>query len=164
MGNDEGREQWVWHPLVAVGPLEFGMRPYEVAEALGQPGGRQRLGVANHEYFGDSGVTAYYTEAKHLAAVALCAVQGPQVVLGEIPLVGQVPSQTAKLILGHVDSDGLEACWTPSGHLALSDAGLFLHGQRAGDIVLTRPLFLFRGWTGDYLDEFIPDAERFAGC
>ncbi len=42
--------------------------------------------------------------------------------------------------------------------------GLFLHGQRAGDIVLTRPLFLFREWTGDHLDEFIPDAERVAGC
>ncbi|WP_158711926.1 hypothetical protein [Streptomyces virginiae] len=58
----------------------------------------------------------------------------------------------------------VEACWTPCGHPELPDVGLFLHGQRAGDIVLTRPLFLFREWTGDHLDEFIPDAERVAGC
>ncbi|WP_406088345.1 hypothetical protein [Streptomyces virginiae] len=156
--------QWAWIPLVAVGPLEFGMRPDEVAAALDEPTRRSRLGVNADVYFPDPGVTAYFTDAGHLAAVALCASTGPQVSLEDVPLVGQVPSKTVERVFSYADLHGIKAAWGPSGDPELTDLGLFLRAQRVGDIVLSRPLFLFSGWAGDMLEECIPDSEWVASC
>ncbi|MFB6482390.1 hypothetical protein ACFCXF_33860 [Streptomyces virginiae] len=162
--KNEDREQWAWSPLVAVGPLEFGMRSDEVAEAFGERtigGGERREG---HEHFQDRGVMAYYTDAGHLAAVGLSAATGPQLTLGGIPLVGQpveqARSQTVQRLLGYAEEQGLRFSWLPSGDPALQQLGLVVRRVQVGDAVLSRPLLMYSGWSwGGMWEEFIPGQE-----
>ncbi len=160
--NEDGeREQWVWSPLVGVGPLEFGMRPDEVAEALSglEPrtwscaGYHDRSPVPSWERYPDPGVALYYTGAGHLAAVAVDALNGPQVALGGTGLVGRVPSEAEDWLHTYAGERGhTDLKYAVDGNPVSGDLGLFIRVQRAGDIVLTRPVFLFKGWTGDMWD------------
>ncbi|MEU9800766.1 hypothetical protein [Streptomyces sp. NPDC051000] len=163
--RDEEREQWAWNPLVAVGPLEFGMRPDEVVEALGERVVEgDECGAERHEHFQDRGVMAYYTDAGHLAGVALSAVTGPQITLGGIPLVGQavgevLQSQTVQRLIDYGREQGLRFAWIPSGDPGLQQLGLVLRRVGVGDTVLSRPLFMYSGWSWGQWEEFIPDRE-----
>ena len=159
--RDFDRAQWAFTPLVSVGPLRFGMSPVEVGAALDgaiayiSHGARAQPRL---QQFTEVGVTAFYTESARLAGVAVDALKGPQVRLGETALVGSVPSQIERWISDHARAHGLELLYTNEGNPELVDLGLIMRVQRAGDVVLSRPLFLIREWALDAW-EYVPEFE-----
>lgn len=104
------------------------------------------------------GVTAFYTESACLAGIAVDALKGPQVRLGESALVGCVPSEIERWISDHARAHGLELLYTNEGNPELVELGLVMRVQRAGDVVLSRPLFLIREWALDVWD-YLPGFE-----
>ncbi|MER7500657.1 hypothetical protein AB0L05_16865 [Nonomuraea pusilla] len=147
--KDEDRARWTFTPLFSVGPLRFGMSPGEVAAALDQV---DRVSAASCsvasslQRFDDVGVTAYYEDGARLAGVAIHALSGPQVTLGREALVARVPSVLEAWICDHTRAYKLDLMYSHEGNPGSADLGLLLRVQRAGDIVLTRPLFLTREW------------------
>ncbi|MFD5886420.1 hypothetical protein ACFWHQ_10620 [Streptomyces sp. NPDC060334] len=99
----EERARWVLDPLVAVGPLRFGMDHDEVKAALDGEwtGGGQRAadGWRWTPYDGDC-VIAVYDQDCHLVAVKINAKGGPFVRLDDVELIGRVPSEARAEILG----------------------------------------------------------------
>ncbi|MFJ5712766.1 hypothetical protein [Streptomyces sp. NPDC093105] len=95
-------------PLVGLGPLRFGMSPPEVREALdgAVPVVTQgREGDERWQRYREEGVTAVYGPVPRLVAVAVDAMTGPMVRLGDVELIDRVPSQAradllALLLLG----------------------------------------------------------------
>lgn len=147
--KDEDRAQWAFTPLVSVGPLRFGMSPGEVAATLDQVdrGSAAYYPEASSlQRFDDVGVTAYYEDGARLAGVAIHALSGPQVTLGRVALVARVPSVLEAWICEHTQAHGLDLMYSHEGNPGSADLGLLVRVQRAGDIVLTRPLFLTREW------------------
>lgn len=139
---DGERECWSFTALVGVGPLRFGMTPQDVAAALGTTPGMSGQGAG---HFTGIGVTTY-DRHERLEGVAVDALRGPQVTLDGTALVAQVPSVMEDWILDHIGTRGLDLCYTHAGDPGSADLGLILRAQRAGDVVLTRPLFLVREW------------------
>ncbi|WP_351234287.1 hypothetical protein [Streptomyces sp. NPDC002133] len=142
------------------------MRSDEVAAALGRPVSEpeiRRLHPPSEESFSEPNVTLYYTSAGHLAAVAVDALEGPQVTLDGTRLVGQTPSETEDWILRYTQERNQQLRYAHDGNPVSGDLGLFIRAQRAGDIVLTRPIFLFSGWTRDMWD-CIPSREWMTSC
>lgn len=86
------------------------------------------------------------------------ALGGPQVRLDGAPLTGCAPSRvedwlvhrTARLRPGSL-------AYSPAGDPVFADLGLAIRGQWAGDLVLTRPLFLLHDWLD--LWHSLPSAE-----
>lgn len=99
MGVDAERECWELRSGAGVGPLQFGMSPAEVAQALLVPGPQERAGSPYAMEDLPNGVKAFYDAGK-LACVALDAVTGPQVFLSGFPLAGSDPSRASS------------SCWT----------------------------------------------------
>ncbi|MEU9420166.1 hypothetical protein [Streptomyces sp. NPDC048272] len=90
------RVEWVLEPLVAVGPLRFGMNPDEVASALDGAIAHVSQGLGTGigwGYYTDWGVTAVYGENSGLVGVAVDAMDGPLVRLRDIDLIARVPSE-----------------------------------------------------------------------
>lgn len=150
IAREEERAEWTFTPYVGVGPLHFGMTLEEITCVLGEGpavsshshhGEDQQLDYAD---FTESGIRALFQQGR-LGCVAADALTGPQVRLDAAPLTGCAPS--------HVE-DWLVHCTTRPGSLAYSvagdpvfaDLGLAIRSQRAGDVVLTRPLFLLHDW------------------
>lgn len=92
MRVDAERECWELRSGAGVGPLQFGMSPAEVAQALLVAGPQERVGGPYAQEDFPDGVKAFY-EAGKLACVALDAVTGPQVFLSGFPLAGSDPSR-----------------------------------------------------------------------
>ncbi|MEV7122202.1 hypothetical protein [Kitasatospora griseola] len=98
------RARWVLDPQVGVGPLRFGMDPQQVQDTLAEAGSN-RLQYSLHygrdgifsEYYDEPGLTAFYGPGPgpRLTAVAVDAVGGPLVRLGEVELVDRVPSEAS---------------------------------------------------------------------
>jgi hypothetical protein len=87
-------------------------------------------------------ISAYYAGSRPcLACVAVDARHGPQVTLEDTPLVGQVPSELEQWLLDRGTREG-GVLYTHAGDPGSQKLGLVLRGQRAGDVVLTRPLFM----------------------
>ncbi|MFG2842254.1 hypothetical protein ACGF12_03635 [Kitasatospora sp. NPDC048296] len=83
-------------PLVGVGPLRFGMSPDEVKAALDGAIAYVSQGVEGElswQRYDGSEVTAIYGEGQRLVAVAVDALDGPLVRLGEVELIARVPSE-----------------------------------------------------------------------
>ena len=139
---DEERVQWSFSPLVGVGPLRFGMTAEDVAAALGAA-----PGVTGQGYgcFTSAGVTAYYGR-QCLEGVAVDALKGPQVTMDGTALVAQVPSVMEGWLLDYTEARGADLRYTHAADPGSADLGLVLRVQRAGDVVLSRPLFLVREW------------------
>ncbi|MCW2939363.1 MAG: hypothetical protein JWN00_2348 [Actinomycetia bacterium] len=162
--RDEDRAQWTFTPLVSVGPLQFGMSPYEVAVTLGRDDPRFYKDHFGGDYapredrFTDVGVVAYHTGSGRLAGVAVDALNGPQVTLEGIPLVGRVPSTMEHWICDHTQAHGLDLLYIHEGNPGSADLGLIMRVQRAGDILLSRPLFLIREWAMGVWDH-VPQSE-----
>lgn len=147
------REQWRYTPSVGVGPLRFGMSHDEAAEALS--GFAASVSVAHRDFgrptkaeFRNAcvpahgvAVTAYYARSEGLFCVVVGARYGPQVTLDGIRLVGRVPSRLEEQFLGYVLERGIAPQYTPEGDPASDDLGIVMRVQRAGDIVLSRPVF-----------------------
>ena len=147
------------------GPLRFGMAPDEVSAALGSKapvsrsiqrasGDYERL----EEQFTKLGVTAYYGIGQTLACVAVNALGGPQVRLDGEALVARVPSEAEEWLLAYTEAHELDLIYTHAADPGSVDLGLIVRAQRAGDIVISRPLFLIREWVENSWDH-IPGSE-----
>ncbi len=175
--NDTERLQWDFTPLVSVGPLRFGMSYDEVAAALHpgvtSGGGTDRWGV-RYQWFQlptshGQALTTYYAESGRLACIAIDAHHGPQVTMEGLRLVGRVPSELADQFVDYLLSRGLREAVRSSqyGDLGADQLGLVLRAQRAGDILLTRPVFVAREWADcvcDVTEGAIPDEEWRVYC
>ncbi|WP_436772215.1 hypothetical protein [Yinghuangia sp. YIM S09857] len=162
--QDDERQQWVFRPLVGVGPLLFEMDADEVADALDERHAartEQQVsgGLLNsaEDFFG-VGVSAFYSSSGRLACVAVDARQGPQVTLDGVPLVSRVPSELEDWICDYTEAHGIELSWTHEGNASARDLGLIMRVQRAGDIVVTRPLFMIHEWAMGVWEN-VPDTE-----
>lgn len=98
-------------------------------------------------FFGWPLVT-YFSEAGRLACVAVGARHGPQITLGHLCLVGQVPSKLEEEFSDHMSAQGLDEAirYSQFGDLGTDALGVVLRGQRVGDVVLSRPVFVAREW------------------
>jgi hypothetical protein len=146
---DSEREQWVCEPLAGVGPLRFGMSPEQAGGAL--DGWKMWVNPAQRSFEGDRraefvrpgdpsyriAVTAYFGVTEGLVCVVADALCGPQVVLEGVSLVGRVPSRLeAELV---PPPEFVPRC-SPEGNVTVEEWGLTMRVQRAGDVVLTRPV------------------------
>ena len=139
--TDEERAQWELRPLAGVGPLRFGTGLAEVAQALGVEPAPVR--TAEHWVFHAAGVTVYFWgDNDELYCVAVDALIGPQVTFDGLRLTGQVPSRAEQIVLDYAEAHGAEVRFSHAADVELPGYGLVLRSQRAGDIVLTRPLLL----------------------
>ncbi|MGW1883608.1 hypothetical protein [Streptomyces sp. NPDC001970] len=145
MSPDGERERWELRSEAGVGPLQFGMSPAEVAEALLVSEPQARVGGPYGQEGFPDGVKAFYDAGK-LACVALDAVTGRQVFLAGFPLAGSDPAQGHQFPLDHAAEHGNWVLHTPDESLSLTDLGLVLRSQRVGEARLTRPLFVKEEW------------------
>ncbi|MEV4138878.1 hypothetical protein AB0J72_42780 [Dactylosporangium sp. NPDC049742] len=97
--------------------------------------------------FNGSAVTAYYDETIGLAAVAVNALFGPQVTLAGMRLVGRTPSQLEDEFVAHAQACGAQIRYSQSADPCSPQLGVVLRVQRAGDLVLSRPVLVAPGWT-----------------
>ncbi|GAA5198262.1 hypothetical protein GCM10023322_71230 [Rugosimonospora acidiphila] len=139
---DAQRGYWDFDPLVSVGPLRFGMSCGEALTALGSPEDPPakipQLEASETSY---QNVTMYFATGR-LYCVAIDALVGPQVTVEGTPLVGRVPSEVEQWLLDYSQQQNLELRYTHAADPHLPDLGLIVRVQRAGDVVLSRPVFL----------------------
>ena len=158
--DDADREHWDYTPFTNIGPLRFGMTHDQVVAALGgasaitQLGGHSPAGHAGDHWaqFYEVAVTTYYGNSETLSGVAIDALHGPQVTIGGIRLVGRVPSELAREFVDYAVSRGVSAVYSQQGDPGADELGLVLRAQRAGDILLTRPVFVTREWADGVSD------------
>ncbi|QLJ06581.1 hypothetical protein HZZ00_31855 [Streptomyces sp. NEAU-sy36] len=150
IAREEERAEWAFTPYVGVGPLHFGMTLEEITHVLGEGpavssyshhGEGQQLDYAD---FTESGIRALFHDGR-LGCVAADALTGPQVRLDAVPLTGCAPSQVEDWLVHRPTRPGGLA-YSVAGDPVFADLGLAIRSQRAGDIVLTRPLFLLHDW------------------
>ncbi|MDT0268130.1 hypothetical protein RM844_17755 [Streptomyces sp. DSM 44915] len=165
---DDERARWALDPLARVGPLGFGMRPAEVSRALAavtteaqRPrfsggSGTGAGGVVTEGDYRGFGLRLYY-RAERLAGVAVDALRGPQVLAGDVPLVGRVPSEVERWLADRTaahEPEG-ELSYLAAGVPVAESLGVVVDVQRAGDRLLTRPVFVPpAAW--DDLPHFLP--------
>jgi hypothetical protein len=151
---DKERWQWTLEPFAAAGPLHFGMRPAEVAEALRDATAEAEphrhyhpapwsLRDSEDGRYLDFGLRLYYWQER-LAAVVVDALCGPQVFADGAALVARVPSAVERWMLDRAaahEPDG-EVTYMGGGLACSESLGVVINVQRAGDHLLTRPMFL----------------------
>ncbi|HEY9373113.1 hypothetical protein [Streptomyces sp.] len=145
---DSERQQWMLDPFGGVGPLRFGMRRGEVSAELG--GVQANWGVRNahdeagHEHHSEVGLTLHYAAGDHLRAVQVDALRGPQVFADDTALVGRVPSELERWVEARAElrEPDPELFLLPGGEIMSESLGVAFCLQRAGDRLLTRPIFL----------------------
>lgn len=146
--DESDREQWVYRPFAEVGPLRFGMSPDEAVAALAgfegtadsRIGRFQRPGIPARQ----PAVTVYFDDPGGLFCVVPDARSGPQVTLDGIDMVGRAPSRWEADLLEYESAHGIGLHYAPGGDLGSDDLGLIMNVQRAGDLVLTRPVLLIQ--------------------
>ena len=151
------RVQWTLEPFVRIGPLRFGMEPTEVASALDQDTADHSRSipwgdtVTGQESFTKVGLTAYYADEVRLAGVTVDACVGPQVLADGTSLVGRVPSEMEQWLIGRAEEREpySELFYMPGAEPGSQTLGLVMCVQRAGDILLTRPVFVASEWIDD---------------
>ncbi|MEU3571318.1 hypothetical protein AB0E96_23270 [Kitasatospora sp. NPDC036755] len=170
----ENREriQWRLDPLVSVGPLRFGMLYDDAVESLDgllEPSSysTSHYGrVLSDDFFlphtsNDPSLTVYY-DAERLVCVAVNALRGPQVTLEALPLVGRVPSELEAEFAEYTAAHGNDLRYGQYGDPGSEALGTVLRAQRAGDVVLSRPVFVGPAWAercGDASEGRVPVAE-----
>ncbi|MYV46790.1 hypothetical protein GT031_14560 [Streptomyces sp. SID2888] len=151
IARDEERAEWDFTPYAGVGPLHFGMTLEEITGALG---GRptvlssSRHGEDHELDFADftvTGIRALFRDSR-LGCVAVNALTGPQVRLDAAPLTGCAPSQVEDWLVHRTTARPGSLMYSPAADPVFADLGLAIRSQRAGDAVLTRPLFLHYDW------------------
>ncbi|MER7581872.1 hypothetical protein [Kitasatospora sp. NPDC097691] len=171
VGEDD-RAQWTLDPLAAVGPLRFGMSSEDVQEALDgflEPSSSRTShhgNVLSHEFHPATSshspaLTAYY-DAERLVCVAVNALRGPQVTLDGLPLVGRVPSELERDFVEYTATRGHDLGYGQYADPASDTLGVILRAQRAGDVVLSRPVFVGPTWAelcGNVWEGSVPEAE-----
>jgi hypothetical protein len=165
--DETSRVQWNFVPFSAVGPLRFGMTHEEVVAALGgiRPGaqfGGPRSSGALWAQFREVAVTTYYRESATLSGVAVDALHGPQVTMDGIGLTGRVPSELEQEFIDYAKSHGVRVAYSQHGDPGADAFGLVLRTQRAGDVLLTRPVCVAREWAdgvSDVSEGLVPQVE-----
>ncbi|MEV5572727.1 hypothetical protein AB0L06_22000 [Spirillospora sp. NPDC052269] len=161
------RLRWTLDPFVTVGPLAFGMRPDGVSDVLSdvtdepqrhlrRRGPEATVDTVLEGEYPKFGLKLYY-RGERLAGVVVNALRGPQVLVEGVPLVGRVPSVVEQWILDRAEA------FEPHEELSYMDAGVpgsvslgvVIDVQRAGDRLLTRPVFVPREALDD-LSHFLP--------
>jgi hypothetical protein len=149
---DAERQEWALGPFVSVGPLAFGMTPHDVSQALSgvthdsqvNPRNLNRgASILEEGAYKEFGLSLYYREER-LAGLAVHARLGPQVRAEGVALVGQTPSVLEQWILGRAETRQPEdECeYMDPGIPGSVSLGVYINVQRAGDHLLTRPLFV----------------------
>ena len=145
---DDKRQRWTLDPFVSVGPLRFGMSPDEATAELN--------GVTPNPYQGRSfsdmvtgwysglGLTLYYQAEHGLSGISVDARCGPQVVADGMPLVGRVPSELEQWIIERAEDREpyTELVYMAGGEPGSLTLGAMICMQRAGDVLLTRPVLV----------------------
>ncbi|MFC8452572.1 hypothetical protein [Kitasatospora sp. NPDC057223] len=106
-------------------------------------------------------LTVYY-DAERLTCVVVNALRGPQVTLNGLPLVGRVPSALDDAFTEYASARGHGRRYYAYGELAWEELGVILRAQRAGDVVLSRPVFVGQARAescSDASEGRIPEAE-----
>ena len=153
---DDERQQLRLEPFTSAGPLAFGMSPGEVSRALSEateetqrhkhlaPGASRSVIEAGR--YQEFGLDLYYAQER-LSGIVVNALRGPQVFVEGVPLVGRVPSVLEQWMIDrHRRADTVE----PDEDLVYVDVsnpgsrslGVAIEVQRAGDHLLTRPVFI----------------------
>lgn len=145
---DSERQQWTFDPFVSVGPLRFGMSSDEASAVLGgvratiaQYDPRWNIGCHNYPRVG---LKLYFAADESLCGVSVDALRGPQVLADETALVGKVPSELEQWLFDRAESreTRTELFYLPGAEAGSLTLGVVLCVQRAGDRLLTRPVFL----------------------
>ncbi|MFJ4342150.1 hypothetical protein [Streptomyces sp. NPDC088915] len=152
IAREEERAEWTFTPYVGVGPLHFGMTSEQITRVLGEGPtlssyshrgeDHQQLDYAD---FTESGIRALFHEGR-LGCVAADALTGPQVRLDAAPLTGCAPSRVEDWLVHRTAPRPGSLTYSPAADPVFADLGLAIRSQRAGDAVLTRPLFLLHDW------------------
>ncbi|GAA2221779.1 hypothetical protein [Streptomyces nogalater] len=166
--SDADRPRWTWVPFEGVGPLRFGQSVDEVAAALDEPV-HSFHSQDRWVQFTTLGVDTYYSrDDRTLAAVAVDACRGPQVLYGGTRLVGRLPSELTPWIESTAESledmpPGLRGLRVGlNGEACLPGLGLVMRCQHNGDYARTRPVLVAREWaegSGDSWEGPIPKRE-----
>ncbi|MER8231049.1 hypothetical protein [Streptomyces sp. NPDC094049] len=145
---DRERQQWTFDPFVSVGPLRFGMSSDAAASVLGGARATVRQhyshgNIACHAY-PRMGLKLYFSAGESLCGISVDALRGPQVPADGEPLVGKVPSELEQWLFDRADSaeTRTELFYLPGAEAGSLTLGVVLCVQRAGDRLLTRPVFL----------------------
>ncbi|MFC7974799.1 hypothetical protein ACFUT3_06115 [Streptomyces cinereoruber] len=144
IAREEERAEWTFTPYVGVGPLHFGMTSEEIADALGERPPPSRPGEDRQPRcvdFTGSGIRVLFRDGR-LGCVAVDALTGPQVRLDGAPLTGCVPSRVEAWLVHRTAPRPGSLTYSPAADPVFADLGLAIRPQRAGDAVLSRPLFL----------------------
>jgi hypothetical protein len=163
---DSQRKQWALEPFATVGPLQFGMNPGEASAALGGIGPSPRWHDSHFNTvgatYGQVGVTLYYASGTSLCGVTADARRGPQVLGDGKPLVGQVPSELEQWLVSRAEDRApyTELVYMPGAELESLSLGVVVCLQRAGDRLLTRPVFLDADAKDDTYHRLPPEAWR----
>ncbi|MFI9325236.1 hypothetical protein ACIGXI_36430 [Kitasatospora aureofaciens] len=161
--SDEERLQWVLESFTAVGPLRFGMSADEVTATMsaftgeaehrtwgGGPGPDDNTWRVRESEYRDFGLQLYYQDER-LSGVAVDALRGPQVTVEGTALVGRTPS-----VLGQwIQARDPELSYMSLGVPRSDSLGVVVNVQRAGDRLLTRPVF-FPAQALDDLPHWLP--------
>jgi hypothetical protein len=149
------RQRWPFVPLVSVGPLWFGMSRDQVVDQVGATLGAGPMAERAGDWvmFSDPmsfkrPLTTYFSASGSLACVAVDARHGPQITLGHLCLVGQVPSKLEEEFSNHMSAQGLDEAirYSQYGDLGTDALSVVLRAQRVDDIVLSRPVFVAPEW------------------
>jgi len=167
---DNERRQWTLEPFTSVGPLAFGMSPGEVSEALSGateetqryvnylPPGVSRSIIETGRYQ-EFGLDLYYREER-LSGIVVNALRGPQVLAEGVALVGKVPSVLEQWMIDRHRRNGesdTKLTFKGQGNPVSKSLGVAIEVQRAGDSLITRPVF-FPFEAMDYgLSDWLPD-------
>ncbi|WAL64500.1 hypothetical protein ORV05_26550 [Amycolatopsis cynarae] len=158
--EEKQRLSWTFTPFECVGPLKFGMTHEQAQAALdgvlrtalreGSAGAEGRadfwLEQRSHAGFSGPAVTVYYDQSIGLAGIAVNALRGPQVALDGIGLVGQVPSRLEDRFADYLETHDKELRYSQCADPCSAQLGLVLRVQRAGDLVLSRPVMVAGAW------------------
>ncbi|MFF4384773.1 hypothetical protein [Kitasatospora sp. NPDC001547] len=170
--EEDDRVQWRLDPLVGVGPLRFGMGYEDVVEALDgflEPSSRSTSHygrVLSDDFFlphssNSPALTVYY-DIGRLVCVVVNALRGPQVTLDALSLVGRVPSELEADFAKYTTVRERDLRYGQYGDPGSEALGVVLRAQRAGDVVLSRPVFVAPSWAercADVSESRIPEAE-----
>ncbi|MCD0484858.1 hypothetical protein LO771_21305 [Streptacidiphilus sp. ASG 303] len=174
--DEKQRLSWVFTPFERVGPLEFGMT-HEQAEAAGEGVLRTALREGSSgdgirvdfwleqrpdARFSGPAVTVYYDRSVRLSGIAVNALRGPQVTLDGMRLVGQVPSRLEERFIDYLGMHDKELRYSQCADPCSAQLGLVLRAQRAGDLVLSRPVMVSEAWADrcwDTTEGCIPERE-----
>jgi len=160
--DEAERLRWGCVPFESVGPIRFGMSHDEVEAAVADVletwsirplrDGRMSRTLMLPGRARRPAVTLYFTDSDQVFCAAVNGRCGPQVTLGGVRLVGRVPSEVETEFVAYADTHGASPRYSLSNDPAAQGLGIVLCAQRAGDVLVSRPVFVGRAWDHCFWD------------